>query len=712
MTAVLSAVDALRRDPTMASLDDNQINYSSTDWKAKYYEVADMLTETRTELDEFHTSSKELEEELIKEIERTEKAQQDLKVKICRIETERDEWKSKFVSLQTTHNTTTTSLQRELDTVRQECQKLKVQLRELEMGNDDLERNERAVTSTLADVEAKYSRVLEEKILLEHELLDKASMEEESQRLKDELRDAGVEISILKDQLSAARCKPPSIESEISTSTAPSALFPPLSPPSSTEENLFNTPPPPELTLPELSSDKSSISTPSRPPSVSLSSTSGQSALLQRAGFQPSKFSISNSTPPSVTRSSTLPMLSASRNYSPRSPIPRPNLVASTSMTATGTATVIPVTASKSRGVQMVSEMRARVKNLEQRIHTRVPRLRMGSNAGRQGANTLALSSIASSSTNLSASTAPKSAIQRTSTFDNKLAKPSPQRHSAEILTPKSGATTPDSNTSGWVLIMDETPTPAKDPEKERRRVSSPSAPSAYRSNIPRSVSPTFSKPGPLAQSTMNNRRPQSRLSGASLSTTATVSSIPTPSSRPSTPTFLPVPTSSLCANGSTPGIGLKRSTGPGAGAYGQPKRASLGSSTAGSPTPISDNEFRPRERPTSYSAKTDRQAAKPLPQFPPLNSNVTIRGSSRIPSSNSASVLSQSRIEPPSEDGDESLEPPVDKTEQGAVGEALRLALAARTITLQVYGSFLFLADWFLFLSTHTLRQAPARFW
>ena len=56
------------------------------------------------------------------------------------------------------------------------------------MGNDDLERNERAVSSSLADIESKYSRALEEKILLEHELLDKASLEEETQRLKDELR--------------------------------------------------------------------------------------------------------------------------------------------------------------------------------------------------------------------------------------------------------------------------------------------------------------------------------------------------------------------------------------------------------------------------------------------------------------------------------------------------------------------------------------------
>lgn len=80
------------------------------------------------------------------------------------------------------------SLQRELDTCRQECHTIKVQMRELEMGNDNLERNERAVASTLAELEAKYSKALEEKILLEHDLIDKANLEETFQRLKDELR--------------------------------------------------------------------------------------------------------------------------------------------------------------------------------------------------------------------------------------------------------------------------------------------------------------------------------------------------------------------------------------------------------------------------------------------------------------------------------------------------------------------------------------------
>ena len=105
------------------------------------------------------------------------------------------------MSLQTTHNTMATSLQRELDQLRQEHQHVKIRLRELEMGNDDLERNERAVSSSLADMENKYSRALEEKILLEHELLEKANLEEETQRLKDELRGAPITLSNCKTLL-------------------------------------------------------------------------------------------------------------------------------------------------------------------------------------------------------------------------------------------------------------------------------------------------------------------------------------------------------------------------------------------------------------------------------------------------------------------------------------------------------------------------------
>lgn len=52
-----------------------------------------MLAETRAELDDFHHASKELEAELENELQRTEKAQQDLKVKVAKSQNERDEWK-------------------------------------------------------------------------------------------------------------------------------------------------------------------------------------------------------------------------------------------------------------------------------------------------------------------------------------------------------------------------------------------------------------------------------------------------------------------------------------------------------------------------------------------------------------------------------------------------------------------------------------------
>ena len=60
-------------------------------------EVADMLAETRAELDDFQHSSKELEEELERELERTEKTQQDLRAKLARAENERDDWKVRSI---------------------------------------------------------------------------------------------------------------------------------------------------------------------------------------------------------------------------------------------------------------------------------------------------------------------------------------------------------------------------------------------------------------------------------------------------------------------------------------------------------------------------------------------------------------------------------------------------------------------------------------
>ncbi|TFK57154.1 hypothetical protein OE88DRAFT_101218 [Heliocybe sulcata] len=625
MTAVLSAGDPLRRDRIMGH-DDNQINFSSMapDWRAKYNEVADMLAETRAELEDFQHSSKELEEELERELERTEKAQQELKVKAARAESERDEWKSKFMSLQTTHNTTTTSLQRELDTLRQEHQQVKVQLRELEMGNDDLERNERAISSSLADVESKYTRVLEEKILLEHELLDKAPIEEECQRLKDELRDANEEIAVMKDRLS---------EAESRTPTATELSTPPASAPAS-DENLLRTVAPLEMQMSNLSLAGSDSSAPSvAPPSPPADMDTPKP---QRVLSNPLRSFRPPASATSVPRSTTMPALSKAGTA--RVSSLRPALATRTnSSNSTVSTTAKTGTASRSKGVQMVSEMRARVKNLEQKIHTRVPRLRMGSVSGKNAISESASSPVASTST-------PPPSTSSSTLHST----PSRGRRSADSSgsdRDKRRVGSPDS--SGWVLIMEGTPSPAKN--KERRRSASPLrplAPSAFRS--PKSSidetdsyrsSPTSSPSRRIAAARGTGlRRPQGRLSEGRISISPTKSSsLSSPlSSRPTTPTSLPLPKSSS----STYGNSATKLTGLGTRQRSPIKRSSLGSSVTTSSRGSDDLTSQGSPRPSSgtsmsslTSSDTHGQASEShLPRAP----------SKFSPTS---SMLSQSRI-------------------------------------------------------------------
>ncbi|KAG6860112.1 hypothetical protein C0995_015550 [Termitomyces sp. Mi166 len=665
MTAVLSTADPLRKDRRV-SLDDNQISYSppSTDWRAKYNEVADMLAETRAELDDFHHASRELEAELENELQRTEKAQQELKVKAIRAESERDEWKSKFMSLQTNHNTTTASFQRELDKLRQDFQQAKIQLRDLEMGNDDLERNERAVSSSLADMEAKYSRALEGKILLEHELLQKASLEEDSQRLRDELRDANVEISILKDQVASLTAQLSKLPVETLPPQESQTYFSQVSAPS--DDDLLNTPPPPNLQLDELShssdsSDNSSLqATPKGPATMS-----GRSAL-HHAGFQPTKSRIA--TPPyhpRVTRSTTLPSLYTS---SPRTPTTRPGPPRAINV-STNTISTTRSTTSKSKGVQMVSEMRARVRNLEQKIHTRVPRLRMGS-LTKPNPNSTTFTSPTSTTPSLSN----KSSAAKASwdSFTYRRSGESARGNDSGLEKKKDSR----GDSSGWVLIMEDSPSPPKEREKRRLSTSSPShVPTSFRAAVTTALtSPTLTSPqssNSLAQSvapTSSIRRPQSRLSAGSSTTT---SSIPTPTSRPATPTLLPLPSTGLYAHSSTAGItGLKLPIGPGGpNTYTQKKRSSLGASIAISS--FDSDQEQPTTVPSRPSSGTPLSSkkinkGKTLPQLPGLNTNITMRSTLARPppSTTSTPGLAQSRIGRPagrkSADGVPGLKPEI----------------------------------------------------
>ncbi|CUA72771.1 Nuclear distribution protein nudE homolog 1 [Ustilago maydis 521] [Rhizoctonia solani] len=427
-TAVLSPVTALHDRTTLSppSTPSSSRPNDSVDWETKYHEVSDLLQETRAELDEFQTSSKELEEELERELETTERQMTDLRNRVERVERERDDCKSKLSNLQGTHNTTVNSLQRELDALRQQYSLMKVQLRELEVGNDDLERSERAVSSSLADLEARYARALEEKILLEHELQDRAALEEDMQRLKDELREANEESAIfreqntrLSDQYTTMDEQNRSLSDEISrlkeelvqtqhlleiAKTQPSFPSAPTTATSSAKSvsSHDSRPPTPsnasrassDLHLEDLvvrspskanatpraklgvlaSPSKRSVSAPRRPTTGiatpgALRTPNAQSALVSRNGLNSST---THGTPDLLRRSTTAPTLA--------SPVPTrlptvrnsPALVAPRSRIPNGGPAASGLLPKRGTAVQMVGEMRARVRTLEQKIN-RVP---------------------------------------------------------------------------------------------------------------------------------------------------------------------------------------------------------------------------------------------------------------------------------------------------------------------------------------------------
>lgn len=448
--AVLPPVTALHdRMTSPPSTPSSRAANDSLDWEAKYHEVSELLQETRAELDEFQTSSKELEEELERELESTERQMSDLRNRVERVERERDDCKGKLATLQGTHNTTVNSLQRELDALRQQHALIKVQLRELEVGNDDLERSEREVSSSLADLEGRYAKALEEKIMLEHELQDRVTLEEDMQRLRDELREANEETSIMKEQNTRLSDQYHSAEEQNrALSDEVARLREELSQTQHLLDLAKTQPPFPSAPTTATSSAKSSSSHDSRPVTPSAASRTSDDLQLEDLVMKPksppaqpanvtprakpgvlvsptkrtmsvtrrpgtgivtptvvrtphaqsilaasrsgvtghSPFTTANGTPDPFRRSTTLPTLASpvptrlptARNspaFGAPAPRPRmPNGTATSSGLGTTGAGSLP---KRGTAVQMVGEMRARVRTLEQKINkVPLPRIR------------------------------------------------------------------------------------------------------------------------------------------------------------------------------------------------------------------------------------------------------------------------------------------------------------------------------------------------
>ena len=145
-----------------------------------------------------------------------------------------------------------------------------MKLRDIEVVNDDFERQARNTTSSLEDLESKYNVAIERGVMAEEEIRageqEREALRIETQRLRDELGDLRVEAEIRQDKLRHAEAaahrqntrKPPPLDSDVAR---PQSAMSVHSPTTSTSSPTVATPP-----TKSTSSTVSETPTPPSPP--------------------------------------------------------------------------------------------------------------------------------------------------------------------------------------------------------------------------------------------------------------------------------------------------------------------------------------------------------------------------------------------------------------------------------------------------------------
>ncbi|KAM0752516.1 hypothetical protein T439DRAFT_209997 [Meredithblackwellia eburnea MCA 4105] len=273
---------------------------------------------------------------------------------------EMESWKSKYTTALKEHANTMGHMQRELESLRASEKTLRTQLRDMELDNDDLEKSEREKDSSLQDFEARYGKSLERIALLEEELVNKAQLEEEAQRLRDELRDVNEEITIMKTQTTSfahshPRPMTPPGPNPVArrSSVTPS---PPPSPPGSTPDEFQTTP-----------KARSNSSTTLEAPIIAFTD-----ATPLRPGSSPQKLTAALPPPaaPQIIRASVTPLARSTKTANLSS------VATSTPPLRASVAATKPASTSSRlrRGNNTISEMKEmteRVKQLTQRLDSR-----------------------------------------------------------------------------------------------------------------------------------------------------------------------------------------------------------------------------------------------------------------------------------------------------------------------------------------------------
>ncbi|KAI1333488.1 NUDE protein [Xylariaceae sp. FL0016] len=234
-------------------------------YKRQYEQLAD-------ELAEFRESSHELEAELEKDLDAADKRQRDLERRAETLRFEVDEWKEKCKHAKAEGNTAQNALEKEITTLRDSNRAMQLNLRDIEVANDDFERQARNTTSTLEDIESKYNVAIERTVMMEEEIKigeqERERLRIDIQRLREELSDAKIENEIMQDKLKKSEEQDLSIMTD---TTIPDSPAYENSPRSTASSPMVTTPD--DVSLPPAVKDASQLNEPPSPP-MSDASTS------------------------------------------------------------------------------------------------------------------------------------------------------------------------------------------------------------------------------------------------------------------------------------------------------------------------------------------------------------------------------------------------------------------------------------------------------
>lgn len=321
-----------------------------------------------TDLADFQASSKELEEQLERDIDAAEKKERKLKEHVEKLGFEVEEWKNKHKQSKTESNTAQNALQKEITSMRETNRGLSMRLRDIEVANDDYERQARNTTSSLEDYESKLSVSIERSVLLEEEVkiseAEREALRIENQRLRDELGDLKVESEITLEKLRLAgktidtlrTRKPGNLAVQSLRATSPgseaSGRITPYSP-------TMSTPPPKSDTTSDMPT----------PPSPPLSDEAANPKVEPRTPLPMKRPATAEATPrpltrPLVSRHSRGPSLASNTSAqttdvrSARTPMNRGKIVSPTGG--------LP----RSESLYQVKNLRLRMQKIEERVQS------------------------------------------------------------------------------------------------------------------------------------------------------------------------------------------------------------------------------------------------------------------------------------------------------------------------------------------------------